>query len=324
MADYIQKNEIIDDRYKIYSSLGEGGMAVVMKAHDLISHKDVAIKMLKPEGTGSQVTLARFDREARAAACLNHPNIVKIVNVGFYKSIPYIVNEFVDGQNLRQVLDYRGKFSFLEACDIIYQLCSAVSYAHSQDIIHRDIKPANIYLTRDGTIKLGDFGIAIFNTKAAHVTRSSVVVGTVQYIAPEISGGNPATFKSDIYSIGITFFELITGRVPYDGDSNLAIAIAHIEKKFPSIQKFNPKAPEAIAKIIYKATEKDPNDRYVSVDVMKKDIEKIIKDPSLLEKKPSFFSRLFHPSDSDKQERNKKKMLKEAAKQAEKEIADGK
>ena len=160
MYENIKINEIIDDRYKIIESLGEGGMAIVYKAHDLINDRDVALKMLKQETAANKENLSRFDREARAAASLNHQNIVKVVNVGTYNGLPYMVNEFVNGQNLRQVLDVRGKFSFMEACDIMYQLCSAVLYAHNHGVIHRDIKPQNVFLTTDGTIKLGDFGIA--------------------------------------------------------------------------------------------------------------------------------------------------------------------
>ncbi len=323
--DFVHDNTILDDRYKIYDSLGEGGMAIVYRAHDLITDKDVAVKMMKPETAQDKVNLSRFERETRAAASLNHPNIVKVVNVGSYQGIPYMVNEFVDGQNLRQVLDVRGKFSFLEACDIMYQLCQAVMYAHAHGVIHRDIKPANIFLTQDGSIKLGDFGIATFRN-SAHVTRSEIVVGSVHYIAPEISKGNPATPKSDIYSMGVTFFELITGRVPFDGDNNISIALAHVKEKFPSIKKFNPKTPDTISRIIYKAVEKDPNDRYISAEYMGKDIEKILKNPSLLEQKSGFFYNLFHRSSADalrkKEERNQKKMLQEAAKEAKKEKRD--
>lgn len=302
-------------------------MAVVYKARDLITDKDVAIKMMKREMTGDKVSLSRFDREARAAASLNHPNIVKVVNVGSYQGIPYMVNEFVDGQNLRQVLDVRGKFSFRESCDIMYQLCSAVSYAHAHGVIHRDIKPANIFLTQDGTIKLGDFGIATFRN-SAHVTRSDVLIGSVHYMAPEISNGAPASTKSDIYSMGITFFELITGRVPFEGDSNIAVAMAHVKNKFPSIRKFNPNVPEAIEKIIYTACEKKPSNRYASVEMMQKDIEKIIRNPTLLEQKKGFMYHIFHHDPETKrikeEDKKQRKALRKAAREAKKEKRDGK
>ena len=245
MYENVKINEIIDDRYKIIESLGEGGMAIVYKAHDLINDRDVALKMLKQATAADKVNLNRFEREARAAASLNHQNIVKVVNVGTYNGLPYMVNEFVNGQNLRQVLDVRGKFSFMEACDIMYQLCSAVLYAHNHGVIHRDIKPQNVFLTTDGTIKLGDFGIATFQN-GSHVTRSEVIVGSVHYIAPEVADGNPASVRSDIYSMGITFFELITGRVPFDGDTTVAIAIKHIQEEMPSPREFVPEIPIAV------------------------------------------------------------------------------
>ena len=252
---------------------------------------------------------------------MNHQNIVKVVNVGSYNGLPYMVNEFVQGQTLKQVLDVRGKFSFLEACDIMYQLCSAVIYAHQHGVIHRDIKPANIFLTRDGTIKLGDFGIATFQN-SNHVTRSEFIIGSVHYMAPEVVQSNPATERSDIYSMGITFFELITGRVPFDAEEQLQVAIMQAKEKFPSIKKYNPKTPECIMSIIYKACKKDPLDRYFSAEDMRKDIERILRNTSLLEKKNSFFYNLFHPHSPDNEarrvERRQKKALKKAARQVKK------
>lgn len=325
MYSPVKMNEIIDDRYKILGSLGEGGMAIVYKAHDLITDRDVAMKMLRQEKAADKVNLNRFEREARATASLNHQNIVKVINVGNYNGLPYMVNEFVNGQNLRQVLDVRGKFSLMEACDIMYQLCSAVIYAHEHGVIHRDIKPQNIFLTPDGTIKLGDFGIAILQN-SGHITRSQTVIGTVQYIAPEVADGNPATIQSDIYAMGITFFELITGRVPFDGDTIYEVARMQIKEKFPSVKKYNPKTPECIEDIIYCSVEKDPRDRYPNAEAMRKDIERILKNSSLLEKKKSFFFSLFHPhsaeSEERKEEKKQKKALKKAAKAARREEKD--
>ncbi|MCH3966696.1 MAG: protein kinase [Bacilli bacterium] len=315
-------NEIIDDRYKVLYPLGEGGSAFVYKAHDLITDKDVAIKMLRPEAEANKTSLSRFEREARAAASLNHQNIVKVLNVGTYKGKPYMVNEFVNGQTLRQVLDVRGKFSFLESLDIMYQLCSAVMYAHQHGVIHRDIKPQNIFLTQDGTIKLGDFGIATFQN-ADHVTRSEMIVGSVHYMAPEITQGNSASERSDIYSMGVTFFELITGRVPFDGDNAVNVALMHIREAFPSVKKYNPRTPDCMETIIYKACAKDPVDRYVDAGYMRKDIEKILKNPALLEEKHGFFYNLFHPHSKDREsykiEKEQKKALQKAAKIAKKE-----
>ena len=316
-------NEIIDDRYKVESVLGKGGMAIVYKAHDLITDKDVAVKMMKDDTASDKVNLSRFEREARAAASLNHQNIVKVVNVGSYNGLPYMVNEFVQGQTLKQVLDVRGKFSFLEACDIMYQLCSAVIYAHQHGVIHRDIKPMNIFLTRDGTIKLGDFGIATFQN-STHVTRSDFIIGSVHYMSPEVAQSNHATERSDIYSMGITFFELITGRVPFDAESPVQVAVMQAKDKFPSIKKFNPKTPECIESIIYKACQKDPLDRYFSAEDMRKDIERILRNTSLLKKKNSFFYNLLHPHSPDNEARRVEKRQKRALKKAAREAKSGK
>ncbi len=311
-------NEIIDDRYKIITQLGTGGMAIVYKAHDLISDKDVALKTLRPEMAIEKVNLTRFEREARAAASLNHPNIVKVINVGTFDGYPYMVNEFVEGQTLKQVLDVRGKFSFIEACHIMYQLCSAVKYAHQHGVIHRDIKPQNIFLTKDASIKLGDFGIATFAGGNNQITKEGVFTGTPNYIPPELITGLPVTTRSDIYSVGITFFELITGTLPFDGYDINQIAYMHISAKFPSLKKYNPKTPDCIANIIYKACKKDPMQRYGDAGEMRNDIEKILRNPSLLEKKAGFLYSLFHPNSAEREARKVARSQKKALKQASK------
>ena len=284
--------DLLDERYRIVNTLGEGGMALVYKAKDIITDKDVAIKIIKEETMKNPLNLTRFEREARAAASLKHQNIVQVSNLGTFENRPCMVTELVNGKTLRESLALRGKFSFLEACDIMYQLCSAVYYAHQHGVIHRDIKPQNVFITADGTIKLGDFGIATFQN-SAHVTRSDVVVGSVHYLAPEISQGNPASPQSDIYSLGITFFELITGRVPFDDESAVTVALKHIKEKFPSVRKYNPKTPIVIEKIINTACAKSPIDRYRSAIDMRKDIERILQNPDLIKKKQGFFARLF-------------------------------
>ncbi len=324
MSELLQKNEIIDDRYKISESLGEGGRAVVFKAHDLINDNDVAIKRRKSDTAANKTNLARFEREARAAASLNCSNIVKVLNVGTYNGNPYRVNEYVEGQNLRQILNTRGKFSFREACDIRYQLASAVKYAHDHSVIHRDIKPQNIYLTVDGTVKLGDFGIATFRDtpQVSSITSATTILGSVQYRAPEVCQRNPATIRSDIYSRGITFFELITGHVPFNADEPQRIVHRQVYQKFPSVKKYNPNTPDCIEAIILKACAKDPRERYDSADDRRKDIEAIRKDPSKLEKKRSFFYSLFHSSSplvrARREEEKQKKKLRKEAKKAQK------
>jgi serine/threonine-protein kinase len=283
--------DLLDDRYEITGTLGEGGMAIVYQARDIITDKDVAIKIIREETLKNPLNLTRFEREARAAASLKHQNIVQVSNLGAFQNRPYMVTELVKGKTLRDALSLRGKFSVLEACDIMYQLCSAVYYAHQHGVIHRDIKPQNVFITADGLIKLGDFGIATFQN-SSHVTRSDVVVGSVHYMAPEISEGNPASPQSDIYSLGVTFFELVTGRVPFDDESAVAVALKHIKDKFPSVRKFNPKCPIIIEKIIYKACAKSPYDRYKSAVDMRRDIERILQNPDLIKKKVGFWAKI--------------------------------
>ncbi len=288
----INVGDVIDDRYRIIKELGEGGMAIVYEAYDMIIRKNVAVKIIREETMKNPINLTRFEREARAAASLSSPNIVRVINLGTHERRPYMVNELVTGQTLRDALDKRGKFSFLEAIEIMYGLTSAVMDAHRHNVIHRDIKSQNVFLTPDGTVKLGDFGIATFQNANARLTRSEVVVGSVHYLAPEIYKGEPATPQSDIYSLGVTFFELITGKVPYEDDSAITVALKHANDKFPSAKKYNPKTPKIIDKIIQKACAKDLSKRYASAFDMRKDIDRIRRDPTLLRKK-SFFERLF-------------------------------
>ena len=284
-------NDLIDDRYRIERKIGEGGMSVVYGATDIITKKPVAIKIIKGDMMGNPINLSRFEREARAAASLSHPNIVRVINLGTYEGRPYMANEYIYGQNLRDIFDKRS-IGFLEACDIMYQLTSAVAHAHEHSVIHRDIKPQNVYLTADGTIKLGDFGIATFEN-SARLTRSETIIGSVHYLAPEISRGQQASYQSDIYSLGVTFFELITRRVPFEDDTPVSVAIRHIKDKFPSPRKYIPSTPKEIERIILKACKKNPQERYKTVKDMRKDIERILRNPDLIKEKKSLFSRLF-------------------------------
>ena len=284
-------NDLIDDRYRIERKIGEGGMSVVYGATDIITKKPVAIKIIKGDMMGNPINLSRFEREARAAASLSHPNIVRVINLGTYEGRPYMANEYINGQNLRDILDKRS-IGFLEACDIMYQLTSAVAHAHEHSVIHRDIKPQNVYLTADGTIKLGDFGLATFEN-SARLTRSETIIGSVHYLAPEISRGQQASYQSDIYSLGVTFFELITRRVPFEDDTPVSVAIRHIKDKFPSPRKYIPSTPKEIERIILKACKKNPQERYKTVKDMRKDIERILRNPELIKEKKSLFSRLF-------------------------------
>lgn len=262
----IATGTLIDGRYKIENRIGQGGMAEVFLATDIISKKSVAIKVIKLDVMDNPVNLKRFQNETTIAASLNHPNIIKVLDQGTFDNRPYIVQEYISGQNLKLILDSRGMFPISEAVDCMLQLLGALNYAHQHNVVHRDIKPDNIFLLSNGTLKLGDFGIAIADTLDIKQTvNSDKIVGSVCYMAPEIATGGLATNLSDIYSAGITFFELVTGRVPFSKENAVETVVAQIHDKFPSPKKINPNISKDIEKIIFKATMKKPGDRYQTV-----------------------------------------------------------
>ncbi|MGM9873681.1 MAG: protein kinase, partial [Bacilli bacterium] len=222
---------LIDERYRINARIGHGGMAEVYEANDIINRKIVALKIIRSDVMKNPINLRRFENEAAIAASLNHVNVVKVYSHGTVMGRPYIANEFIKGQTLKEVLDFRSPISIEETIDIMLQLSSVLVYAHGKGIIHRDIKPQNIYFLSDGTVKLGDFGIAQIDGMMEDGTNPNEIVGSVHYLAPEISKGEPASILSDIYSLGCTFFELITGHIPFDKDTPINVAIAHVKEK---------------------------------------------------------------------------------------------
>lgn len=286
------EDKYIASRYHVENQIGEGGMSIVYKAKDIVTGKDVAIKILKEDTLKNPTNIERFNREARATASLSHPNIVRVITVGTQNGRPYMITDFIKGKTLRDVLDQRGRLSSQEALDAMNQLCSAVLYAHQNNVIHRDIKPQNVFLTPDGTIKLGDFGIATFMNASNHVTRTQAVVGSVHYLAPEVAGGHIATPQSDIYALGVTFFELVTGNVPFESDNPVDVCLKQINEKFPNIKKFNSNVPDSICDVIYKATQKSPLKRYQSVYDMRADIQKIIEHPEQMIKKKTIWDKI--------------------------------
>lgn len=286
------EDKYIASRYHVENQIGEGGMSIVYKAKDIVTGKDVAIKILKEDTLKNPTNIERFNREARATASLSHPNIVRVITVGTQNGRPYMITDFIKGKTLRDVLDQRGRLSSQEALDAMNQLCSAVLYAHQNNVIHRDIKPQNVFLTPDGTIKLGDFGIATFMNASNHVTRTQAVVGSVHYLAPEVAGGHIATPQSDIYALGVTFFELVTGNVPFEADNLVDVCLKQINEKFPNIKKFNSNVPDSICDVIYKATQKSPLKRYQSVYDMRADIQKIIEHPEQMIKKKTIWDKI--------------------------------
>lgn len=283
---------LVDDRYRINARIGHGGMAEVYEGTDIITKRVVAIKLIREDVMKDPVNLRRFQNEASIAASLNHSNIVKVYNHGTIDGVPYIANEYIKGQNLKEVLDFRSALPLEEAIDYMIQLAAALSYAHTHGIVHRDVKPDNLYVMGDGTIKLGDFGIAQNEINEIN-SMNSEIVGSVHYLAPEITLGKPATGRSDIYSAGVTFFELITGRVPFNKQKAIDIAVAHVKEKFPSVKKYLPNCPKEVERIISKCTMKNPKDRYETADELYKDLLKLKEDPKNFKEKKNIFSKIF-------------------------------
>jgi serine/threonine-protein kinase len=282
---------LVDGRYRVTARIGHGGMAEVYECNDVITKKSVAIKLIRKDVMDNPVNLKRFKNEASIAASLNHPNIVKVYNHGTIEGVPYIANEYIKGQNLKEVLDFRGSLPIEEAVDYMLQLAAALNYAHKHGIVHRDVKPENIYVMGDGTIKLGDFGIAQTDSKKEGTEKD--IVGSVHYLAPEITSGKPATGQSDIYAAGVTFFELITGHVPFVKEKAVDIAIAHIKEKFPSPKKYLPDCPKEVEKIILKCVKKEAKDRYATANDLYNDLLALKENPEIFKEKKGFFSKLF-------------------------------
>ncbi|MGX8680216.1 MAG: Stk1 family PASTA domain-containing Ser/Thr kinase, partial [bacterium] len=272
-------NRILAGRYQLLELIGQGGMADVYKADDLILHRDVAVKVLRSSLTGDPIYITRFHREARAAAAITHKNIVDIYDVGEEDDLYYIVMEYVQGQTLKALINKRGAMHYAEAVDIMIQIADAAATAHKNGIIHRDLKPQNIMVTDAGLVKITDFGIASIQS-LSQVTQTNTVMGSLHYLAPELARGEKASFQSDIYSLGIILYELLRGEVPFNGESPVNIALKHMRDDIPSVRDFNRSIPQSLENIIIKATAKNVKNRYESAEEMVEDLRTCLKRPN--------------------------------------------
>jgi len=322
-------NQVIAGRYRLKELIGQGGMADVYLAHDEILDRFAAIKLLRSSLTGDPVYITRFHREASAASALHHKNIVQIYDVGEEDDNYYIVMEYVPGQTLKELIYKRGALHYAEAIDIMKQVTSAVAKAHSMGIVHRDLKPQNILVTDSGVVKIADFGIASIQS-LSQVTQTDTIMGSLHYLAPEIARGEKATIQSDIYALGIVFYELLRGEVPFNGESPVNIALKHMRDDIPSLKAFNPSIPQSVENIVIKATAKNIKDRYsyckemfedLSTCLSRKDEKKLVfqyeeeAEPTIIADTGKFFTK---NSDTEENEKEEEEEVKEEKKPAKK------
>lgn len=273
----IVSGQILANRYEIIGKIGEGGMSDVYKALDKKLNRIIAIKVLKNEYAQDQTFVAKFRMEAQSAACLSNPNIVKVFDVGEEEGSHYIVMEFIEGITLKKYIDRRGKLGIREAIEVALQVAYGLEAAHSEHIVHRDIKPQNIMISKEGKVYVTDFGIA---RAVSGQTIKEKAMGSAHYISPEQAKGGHCDERSDIYSLGITMYEMLTGRVPFEGDSTVAVALLHIQGEMVPPSVYEPLIPVSLEKIILKCTQKDPEDRYLSATELIADLKKALTSPN--------------------------------------------
>jgi len=269
----------LDGRYEIQELIGVGGMAMVYKAHDNLDDKTVAIKILKDEFLGNEEFIRRFKNESKAIAVLSHPNIVKVYDVSFGDRIQYIVMEYIDGITLKEYIGQQNAIPWKEAVHFTVQILQALQHAHEKGIVHRDVKPQNIMLLQDGTIKVTDFGIARINNGETR-TITNKAIGSVHYIAPEQAKGGVTDGKADIYSVGVMLYEMLTGKLPFDADSAVSVAIMQLQNEPKPLRELNDSIPEGLEEITLRAMRKNPNQRYESAKEMLQAIETFRKNPA--------------------------------------------
>ncbi|AXY25593.1 serine/threonine protein kinase [Suicoccus acidiformans] len=287
----VEVGEKLSGRYVINQPIGQGGMANVYLAHDLILNRDVAVKVLRYDFQNDQDAIRRFQREAMSASQLLHHNIVEVYDVDEEQNEQYIVMEYVNGDDLKTFIRENAPISLELAVNIMSQILSAIDVAHRHGIIHRDIKPQNILMTENNQVKITDFGIAIALTDTS-ITQTNTLLGSVHYLSPEQARGANATTKSDIYALGVVLYELITGSVPFDGESAVSVALKHFQEAFPRIRTQLDYVPQSLENVVLKATAKDPNDRYDNVQQMLNDLSTSLSANRMNEQ-------AFEPSDMD-------------------------
>ncbi|AWF96085.1 Stk1 family PASTA domain-containing Ser/Thr kinase [Weissella cibaria] len=267
----MQINQLIGDRYRIIEPLGEGGMANVYRAHDIILDRDVSLKLMRLDMRDNESVRRRFENEIAATSALIHPNIIQVYDYGEDGGSQYLVSEYVSGMDLKRYIAERQPIPVTRVIDIMSEILAGVGEAHKAGIVHRDLKPQNILINQNGEAKITDFGIARAQTSFG-MTQTNTAIGSVHYMAPEQVKGEVATVRSDIYSLGVMLFEMLTGHVPFDGETAVAVAVKHTQEPMPSIRDIDPRMPQALENVILKATAKNPMSRYASAHEMAADL----------------------------------------------------
>lgn len=312
----ITKGQKINDRYQIIRSIGEGGMANVYLAYDTILDRNVAVKVLRGDLAEDEKFVRRFQREAISASSLTHPNIVEMYDVGEDDGKYFIVMEYLEGTTLKSLVKKRKNLTLAEVIDIMLQLTSGVACAHESYIIHRDIKPQNVLILENGLVKITDFGIAMA-LNSNELTQTNSVMGSVHYLPPEQANGTGSTVKSDIYSLGILMFEILTGKLPFKGENAVEIAIKQMKDPIPSVCEINPEIPQSIENVILKATAKNPKNRYDNVTEMHDDIKSALDKDRRDEKKITF---MYPETEYEEKEIPSRSKMQEEKRNEEKEV----
>ena len=266
------KGILLDNRYRIVDKIGVGGMADVYLGEDTLLGRQVAIKVLHANFANDDEFVTRFKREAQAAGKLNHPNIVNMYDVGFDQDLHYIIMEYVDGETLKEYITRHGRLSIDEAVKFTIAIAEGLEHAHTMGIVHCDIKPHNVIITRTGRVKVTDFGIARAMNATNTVMYTNSILGSAHYLSPEQASGKPVDGNTDIYSLGVVLYEMLTGRVPFEGETPIAVALKHVREKVAPPTRYNPSIPPLLEAVVMKALSKNPADRFDSISDMISDL----------------------------------------------------